>query len=123
MRNAKSPSDLVVFSTDKIPFHGCPTRNSTTSGEPLQLFYEKKIELPDIPSDSESDNASHFAVPNWAKGPQLLAALASERRNPEEIFGPVLPVNMEEIFPNQRSPPSVQSKTTFRKKRECQTKL
>lgn len=83
------------------------------------------IELPEIPTDSDEDySSSHsdsdeedwanggggggagpssknskFAVPRWAESPALKQALvAQQTMDPEEVFGPIGPLQMEEIF-------------------------
>lgn len=55
-------------------------------------------------SDSDdSDKETDFKRPQWAESPNLHAALeAQASRNPDEIFGPIKPLNMEELF-KQRS--------------------
>ena len=84
------------------------------------------IELPEIPTDSEDDYSSSydsdsdndhsrghskgsgegggnlkgkFAVPDWAESPALKQALvAQQTMDPEQVFGPIGPLQMEEIF-------------------------
>lgn len=75
------------------------------------------IELPEIPTDSEDEysssrsdsdddgwgggggSKSKFAVPQWAESPELKQALvAQQTMDPEEVFGPIGPLQMEEIF-------------------------
>lgn len=63
------------------------------------------IDLPEIPTDSdeESDDdygrPKEFAVPDWAQSPALRELLAAQQlMDPEEVFGPMAPLHMEEIF-------------------------
>ena len=62
------------------------------------------VALPDIADDSEDDDASNnsFMAPSWANSPVLREILAQQQLlDPESIFGPIAPLQMEEIF---RSP-------------------
>lgn len=60
------------------------------------------IVLPDIASeysDSEDDKSPDFKRPTWAESPLLREALAQQAsRDPDELFGPIKPVAMEELF-------------------------
>ena len=63
----------------------------------------EEIELPDIASEySDSDDEEKeptFKRPGWAESPALRAALeAQATRDPDELFGPIRPVSMEELF-------------------------
>ncbi|KAF5390240.1 hypothetical protein D9757_002950 [Collybiopsis confluens] len=63
----------------------------------------ESIELPDIDSeysDSEDeDRAKRFHPPHWAQSPELRQALVDQSSiNPDNIFGPIRPLRMEEIF-------------------------
>jgi len=51
-------------------------------------------------SDSDdSDRSPDFKRPQWAESPELRNALiAQASRNPDELFGPIKPLNMEELF-------------------------
>ena len=51
-------------------------------------------------SDSDdSDRSPDFKRPQWAESPELRHALqAQSSRNPDELFGPIKPLNMEELF-------------------------
>lgn len=66
------------------------------------------IELPDVNSeysDSEDeDRPGKFEPPNWAQSPELRAQLERQSRtNPDDIFGPVKPLRMEEVFRTRQS--------------------
>ncbi|KAF8274081.1 hypothetical protein EI94DRAFT_1714691 [Lactarius quietus] len=56
-------------------------------------------------SDSEDENrARKFDAPEWTQSPELRAALESQSRvNPDDIFGPVRPLRMEDIFRTRTS--------------------
>jgi hypothetical protein len=60
----------------------------------------ENIELPDIPSDSEDeDSENEWIAPSWTESPALREALRSQQLvDPEAIFGPIGPLNMEEVF-------------------------
>jgi hypothetical protein len=51
-------------------------------------------------SDSDdSEKSTDFKRPDWAESPELRAALERQsRRNPDELFGPIHPISMEELF-------------------------
>ena len=90
------------------------------------LVPSESIELPDINSEyvvlcfviicadverssrySNSDDEERprtFDPPDWAQSPVLGLALQSQSRlNPDDIFGPVKPLRMEEIFTTRHS--------------------
>ena len=51
-------------------------------------------------SDSDdSEKETDFKPPQWAESPELRQALQQQAyRDPDELFGPIKPVNMEELF-------------------------
>ncbi|KAI0275078.1 hypothetical protein BC834DRAFT_850899 [Gloeopeniophorella convolvens] len=65
------------------------------------------IELPEPNSeysDSEDEGRAKFAAPEWTQSPELRAALESQSTmNPDDIFGPVRPLRMEDIFRTRTS--------------------
>lgn len=68
----------------------------------------ESIELPDINSeysDSEDeDRARTFDPPHWAQSPELRHALQVQSTiNPDDIFGSVKPLKMEELFKTRTS--------------------
>lgn len=68
----------------------------------------ESIELPDINSeysDSEDeDRVRTFNPPDWAQSPELRQALEMQSTiNPDDIFGAVRPLKMEEIFKTRTS--------------------
>lgn len=61
------------------------------------------IVLPDIASEysdsNDSEKSTDFKRPEWAESPELRAALERQAtRNPDELFGPIKPISMEELF-------------------------
>lgn len=83
------------------------------------------IELPEIPTDSEEDEDDEddyyadmrkqlnlngankkkkktpFKVPEWAESPALRETLmAQQLMDPQKVFGPIPPLNLEEVFKN-----------------------
>ena len=68
----------------------------------------ESIELPEINSeysDSEDeDRVRTFDPPEWAQSPELRQALEVQSTiNPDDIFGAVRPLKMEEIFKTRSS--------------------
>lgn len=68
----------------------------------------ENIELPEINSeysDSEDeDRVRTFDPPEWAQSPELRQALEMQSTiNPDDIFGAVRPLKMEEIFKTRTS--------------------
>lgn len=60
------------------------------------------IELPDIKSeysDSDDEDRPKTEVASWAQSPDIRAAMKEqEAHNPDDIFGPMRPLSMEEVF-------------------------
>ena len=67
------------------------------------------IELPEpnseySDSEDESRQRKKNDAPEWTQSPELRAALESQSRvNPDDIFGPVRPLRMEDIFRTRTS--------------------
>lgn len=75
----------------------------STLDEKALAMQSEDIVLPDIASeysDSGDEKSSpDFKRPTWAESPELRAALAVQaHRNPDELFGAIKPVSMEELF-------------------------
>ena len=98
----------------KTPARGSQTQNvmgstTTTTKVPLksspQYTPGENIALPDINTDSEDSDAStspDFRPPSWANSPALRELLTQQQMmDPEQIFGPVAPLQMEEVFKNK----------------------
>ncbi|KAF9053831.1 hypothetical protein BDZ89DRAFT_1153517 [Hymenopellis radicata] len=62
----------------------------------------ESIELPDINSeysDSDDEDRVKYQAPHWAQSPALRRALEDQADiNPDEVFGPIQPLNMEDVF-------------------------
>lgn len=110
---------LAKFSNARIPFaeapnppgqqsHQQPTRPQqqktpgTAHKSSPQYPAGDSISLPEIATDSEDsddDNDDAFVPPAWANSPELRALLAQQQlRDPREVFGPIAPLAMEEVF-------------------------
>ena len=60
--------------------------------------------MPEIDTDSEGedDDKKDFVAPDWATSPALRSLLVDQQLvDPEEVFGPIAPLHMEEIFRNK----------------------
>lgn len=80
------------------------TRKAPAAPPPVNT---ESIELPDINSeysDSDDENRTRFNLPDWAQSPELREALESQKSvNPDDIFGAIRPLKMEELFKNRTS--------------------
>jgi hypothetical protein len=98
--------EMAKFANAKIPFADNP--NATSHKTPVRSArssprYQngEEVELPEVPTDSEDDEeeSNSFAVPGWVNSPYMRTALMNQELvDPEEVFGPVGPLHMEEIF-------------------------
>ena len=74
--------------------------------EPPRVASES-IELPDINSeysDSDDEDRPKRDLPDWAQSPDIAAALQQQSTiNPDDIFGRIGPLRMEEIFRTRQS--------------------
>ncbi|KAF2739686.1 hypothetical protein EJ04DRAFT_483836 [Polyplosphaeria fusca] len=107
-RPAKRPSQLAKskppvtpahaqFAQGKIPFA------ESTQPPSVQYPNGEEIKLPEIMTDSEDeDSENEFEQPSWADTPNLRQMLEQQQLvDPEHIFGPIAPLNMEQVFPNK----------------------
>jgi hypothetical protein len=87
------------FAHGKIPF----AEPSQPAQPTLQLPNGEDIKLPDIMTDSEDeDSENEFEQPSWVNTPNLRSMLEQQQLvDPEQIFGPIAPLNMEQVFPNK----------------------
>ncbi|GAA5860035.1 hypothetical protein JCM1840_001850 [Sporobolomyces johnsonii] len=75
-------------------------------------------ELPEIDSEySDSDDEAHekkvASFPRWAQSPALAHALLEQRKiNPDEIFGPIPPLSIQEIFRSNQSAVRLRARTS-----------
>jgi hypothetical protein len=98
--------EMAKFANAKIPFADNP--NTTSHKTPVRSVrssprYQngEEVELPEVPTDSEDEEeeSNSFAVPGWVNSPYMRTALVNQELvDPEEVFGPVGPLHMEEIF-------------------------
>ena len=67
----------------------------------------ESIELPDINSeysDSDDEDRQRYQAPHWAQSPELMRALQDQADiNPDDIFGTIQPLRMEEVFRTGRA--------------------
>lgn len=95
-----------------------PSRTSAVAGSVLQQsrvtlqaqLAQKALEqasedivLPDIASEysdsDDEDRETDFKRPAWAESPELKQLLEMQQHvNPDELFGPIRPLSMEELF-------------------------
>lgn len=62
----------------------------------------ENIQLPEIATDSEdNDSDDEFSAPSWADSPALRELLSQQQLvDPESVFGPIAPLQMEDVFRN-----------------------
>ncbi|CAI6319718.1 unnamed protein product [Periconia digitata] len=111
LRPAKRPSQQAKmnpvtpahaqFGKGKIPF-----AESSQSAQKPQMQFQNgdDIELPAcLDSDEDSDSeADPFEQPSWVDTPNLRELLTQQQLvDPEAIFGPIAPLNMEQMFPDR----------------------
>lgn len=74
---------------------------STHQFDTSYLTPHKQMELPDILSDNEEKGSGVMAA--WADSPELRKSLLLQQSaNPDVIFGPIAPLNIDEIFKSIR---------------------
>ncbi|KAH3984948.1 hypothetical protein HBH98_043180 [Parastagonospora nodorum] len=90
------------FAKGKIPFAE-PAHAPQPAPPTIQYPNGDDIKLPEIMTDSEDeDSDNEFEQPSWVNTPNLREMLASQQlMDPEQIFGPIAPLNMEAVFPNK----------------------
>ncbi|RDX55900.1 hypothetical protein OH76DRAFT_1460594 [Lentinus brumalis] len=84
-----------------------PTRKAPGPPSQEPRVASETIELPDINSeysDSDDEDRPKRDLPDWAKSPDIAAALQQQSTiNPDDIFGRIGPLRMEEIFRTRHS--------------------
>lgn len=96
------------------PSHQLQTQMAARAKAQLQAAKQhlpestENIELPDIHSEySDSDDEDRprtFDPPDWAQSPELRQQLQMQSTvNPDDIFGPIRPLRMEEVFRTRQS--------------------
>lgn len=128
VKAAAHPLDMAQLSKGTIPFAPNPNNNSAAAGPSthktparpvgqsakpaaksaaarssprIQLNNGDAIELPDIQTDEEDsdEEEDNMTVAPWVNSPDLRRALMrQEAIDPENVFGPPAPLNMEEVF-------------------------
>ena len=90
------------FAKGKIPF---AEPAHAPQPQPPQIQYPNgdDIKLPEIMTDSEDeDSENEFEQPSWVNTPNLREMLSNQQlMDPETIFGPIAPLEMEKVFPNK----------------------
>jgi hypothetical protein len=108
-RPAKRPSQQAR-SKPVTPAHAQFAQGNIPFAEPAQPAQQtphypngEEIELPVIMTDSEDEDSDNdFEQPSWVDTPNLNNMLERQQLvDPEEIFGPIAPLNMEQVFPNK----------------------
>lgn len=121
------PNDMAKYASARIPFAeapnppaGPPGQNTQhkTPGRPIPNSSASTaravkssphypngdaIALPEIATDSEDeDSENEFQAPDWVNSPALRELLSQQQLvDPEQIFGPIAPLRMEEVFKNK----------------------
>ncbi|OCB88552.1 hypothetical protein A7U60_g4255 [Sanghuangporus baumii] len=103
---SKQPSQLI-HSQLQARYHA-QVEDTQKAQMPPPPARPESIELPDINSEySDSDDETRvrtFDPPDWAQSPELREALESQKTvNPDDIFGAIRPLKMEELFKNRTS--------------------
>ncbi|KAL5495289.1 hypothetical protein ACEPAI_752 [Sanghuangporus weigelae] len=103
---SKQPSQLI-HSQLQARYHA-QVEDTQKAQMPPPPARTESIELPDINSEySDSDDETRvrtFDPPDWAQSPELREALESQKTvNPDDIFGAIRPLKMEELFKNRTS--------------------
>lgn len=110
------PLEMAKFANGKIPFadsnpphlssHRTPGHKSAQKVRSSPAYPNgDNIKLPEIPTDSEDDDseAEPYHVPEWAKEENLRNILIDqEGKDGEMVFGPSAPLQMEEIFKDNK---------------------
>jgi hypothetical protein len=115
--SSTNPSHVYGTSSSSQPVPSMLVQSQTAACVNVQIDAPKPvkhavpsedIELPEINSeysDSEDeDRVRTFNPPEWAQSPELRQALEMQSTmNPDDIFGAVRPLKMEEIFKSRTS--------------------
>ncbi|KAF1845433.1 uncharacterized protein K460DRAFT_416693 [Cucurbitaria berberidis CBS 394.84] len=108
-RPAKRPSQQAKMNP-MTPAHAQFAKGKIPFAEPAhapqpQIQYPNgdDIKLPEIMTDSEDeDSENEFEQPSWVNTPNLREMLSNQQlMDPETIFGPIAPLEMEKVFPNK----------------------
>ncbi|KAF2840233.1 hypothetical protein M501DRAFT_1002545 [Patellaria atrata CBS 101060] len=105
--NPAAAGPSTYKSTHKTPVRGPPGIAPTTAGKSAKSSPRytpgETIALPEIATDSEDeDSENEWAAPSWVNSPALRELLSAQQLvDPESVFGPIAPLQMEEIFKNK----------------------
>lgn len=103
-QNPITPGHPSQYAKGKIPGLDSARASSSKPIQPsIQYPNGDDIKLPEIMTDSEDeDSDNEFEQPSWVNTPNLREMLSTQQlMDPEAIFGPIAPLNMEQVFPNK----------------------
>lgn len=103
-QNPITPGHPSQYAKGKIPGLDSARASSSKPIQPSQQYPNgDDIKLPEIMTDSEDeDSDNEFEQPSWVNTPNLREMLSTQQlMDPEAIFGPIAPLNMEQVFPNK----------------------
>lgn len=103
-QNPITPGHPSQYAKGKIPgLESALASHSKTRQPSMQYPNGDDIKLPEIMTDSEDeDSDNEFEQPSWVNTPNLREMLSTQQlMDPEAIFGPIAPLNMEQVFPNK----------------------
>ena len=130
------PNEMSHFANGRIPFANAanpPGPSSTaqpfkTPGRPIPGHHAQKsaakssphypnpesINLPEIATDSEDeDSENEFQAPSWTESPALRELLTNQQLvDPMQVFGPIAPLRMEEVFRNKERQKKFRDRTS-----------
>jgi hypothetical protein len=104
-QNPITPGHPSQYAKGKIP--GLDSARASSAQRPNQPSAQypngDDIKLPEIMTDSEDEDSDNdFEQPSWVNTPNLREMLSTQQlMDPEAIFGPIAPLNMEQVFPNK----------------------
>lgn len=103
-QNPITPGHPSQYAKGKIPgLDSAKASHSNPIQPSVQYLNGDDIKLPEIMTDSEDeDSDNEFEQPSWVNTPNLREMLSTQQlMDPEAIFGPIAPLNMEQVFPNK----------------------
>lgn len=103
-QNPITPGHPSQYAKGKIPGLDSARASHSKPIQPSMQFQNgDDIKLPEIMTDSEDeDSDNEFEQPSWVNTPNLREMLSTQQlMDPEAIFGPIAPLNMEQVFPNK----------------------
>ena len=109
--SAKVKGKLLAHEEESIPMKAFEKQTQSTHPPREQISIPSTtdhIELPDINSeysDSEDEGRVRtFDPPHWAQSPEIREALQAQSKvNPDDVFGAIKPLRMEEMFKARNS--------------------